>query len=292
MAIVSMTDAISGGVASSAEYNKLIDNILDLDARLGAVVSTSTAHARLNALESLTTNTSGVVGIGNQRLSDRLGAGITTSATADARFGSGVGTGSNVTTGSASSQLTDLRSRASALETKVNNAATLGSGNDAMNARIAALEASSGGVIPFFHGYSTVTQSITNAAYVPIALGAETVDTVNGHSTSTNNSRYTPGVLGWYECTGVILFAEGTAAYAANQVGGEFRMNGAHVTTCPLSGVFPVPDTSANITTSAVVKGMIQITNVTDYITLEAVSSYAGGISTVAGSNMIVRKVA
>lgn len=34
MAIVAMADAVPGAIASSAEYNKLIDNILDLDARV------------------------------------------------------------------------------------------------------------------------------------------------------------------------------------------------------------------------------------------------------------------
>lgn len=34
MAIVAMADAVPGAIASSAEYNKLIDNILDLDARI------------------------------------------------------------------------------------------------------------------------------------------------------------------------------------------------------------------------------------------------------------------
>jgi hypothetical protein len=116
VAIVPMADAVSNTTASSAEYNKLIDNIEDLDARLGAVTSGASANSRLISLEALTTNTSGAVGIGNQRLSDRLGAGITTSATADARFGSGVGTGSNVLTGSASSQLADIRSRLSVVE--------------------------------------------------------------------------------------------------------------------------------------------------------------------------------
>lgn len=34
MAIVAMTDAVPGGTAAASEYNKLIDNILDLDTRL------------------------------------------------------------------------------------------------------------------------------------------------------------------------------------------------------------------------------------------------------------------
>lgn len=34
MAIVTMADAVPGAIASSAEYNKLIDNIIDLDSRV------------------------------------------------------------------------------------------------------------------------------------------------------------------------------------------------------------------------------------------------------------------
>lgn len=39
MAIVPMTDAVSGGVASASEYNKLIDNIEDLDGRTSTLES-------------------------------------------------------------------------------------------------------------------------------------------------------------------------------------------------------------------------------------------------------------
>lgn len=103
MALVPMTDAVLGGTASSADNNAIIDNVLDLDARLGAVTSGSTAHARLNALEARTTDTATAPGgIGNQRLADRLDTGV--------------GTGSNVTTGSASAQLGNLRSRVTTLE--------------------------------------------------------------------------------------------------------------------------------------------------------------------------------
>lgn len=93
MAIVSMADASAGAIALSAEYNKVTANIRDLDARLGPVVSASSAATRLGnletratSLESLTTNTSGNVGIGNQRLSDRLGSDVTTANTAAAQL--------------------------------------------------------------------------------------------------------------------------------------------------------------------------------------------------------------
>ncbi len=104
MAIVGMAPAVFGQPASSAEYNKVVANIIDLDARLGPVVSGNSASTRLATLESRTTDTvTAPGGIGNQRLADR--------------FGTGVGTGANVTTGSATSQLTDVRARLVTLET-------------------------------------------------------------------------------------------------------------------------------------------------------------------------------
>ena len=103
MSIVTMADAVAGATALSAEYNKVTANIRDLDARLGAVVSGSTAHARLTALEAITSDTGTAPGgIGNQRLADRLGTGV--------------GTTTNVTTGTASAQLTDIRTRLGVLE--------------------------------------------------------------------------------------------------------------------------------------------------------------------------------
>ena len=126
MAYGNMTPAVSGGIASSAANNQIITNVEDLD-------------TRLDVTEGITTNTSGVVGIGNQRLSDRLGPGVTTSATADDRLGSGVGTGSNVTTGSATSQLTDIRSRVTTVEsTTTNTSGTVGIGNQRLSDRLGA----------------------------------------------------------------------------------------------------------------------------------------------------------
>jgi hypothetical protein len=103
MAIVPVADAVFGEVAESAENNKIIDNVIDLDARLGPVVAASTAHARLTTLEARTTDTGTAPGgIGNQRLADR--------------FGTGVGTSTNVTTGTATAQLADIRTRLTNLE--------------------------------------------------------------------------------------------------------------------------------------------------------------------------------
>lgn len=74
--------------------------ITDINAKLGGVSSGNPVHTRLNSLEALTTNTSGTVGHGNVRLSDRIGAGVTTASTAAA-------------------QLTALAGRATTLESAV-----------------------------------------------------------------------------------------------------------------------------------------------------------------------------
>lgn len=249
MAIVPMANAVFDGIASSAEYNKVVSNIVDLNTRLSSV-------------ESLTAGV-GSTGSGNATLSTRLGTGVTTANTASAQL--------------------------LALQTTVNNAAALGSGNNAMNARIVALEAASGGTVPFFHGYSSAGQAITSAAYTPIALSQETIDNVNGHSGVTNSSRYTPVTLGWYEVIGCILYVEGSATFVASQVGGRVQKNGAAVPAGPLAGVFPTPDTASNITPGVWVFGMVQVTNAADYIEIAGVSSYS--TSTVAGSFMRCRWV-
>lgn len=63
----------------------------------------------LDVVEARTTDVSGNVGIGNQRLSDRLGSGVDNTT--------------NVTTGTATAQLTNLRTRVGTLETSGSPAA-------------------------------------------------------------------------------------------------------------------------------------------------------------------------
>lgn len=61
MAIVPMADAVPGDVASSAEYNKIIDNVYDLDTRVSALTpgTKPNIERRHNASQAIsaTTNT-------------------------------------------------------------------------------------------------------------------------------------------------------------------------------------------------------------------------------------------
>lgn len=56
------------------------------------------------------------------------------------------------------------------------------------------------------------SQSIPNGAGTPIAWDLETVDRDGGHSTVTNNSRYTAATAGWYR-------VQGSVQWTANATG-------------------------------------------------------------------------
>lgn len=58
MAIVPMADAVAGQIASSTEYNKIIDNIIDLDTRLTGIGGTRYNMERRH--DTTTSITSGV----------------------------------------------------------------------------------------------------------------------------------------------------------------------------------------------------------------------------------------
>lgn len=177
-----------GNIAQSARYNQLVDNVDDLD-------------TRLDVTEALTTNTSGAVGTGNQRLSDRLGAGVTNANTASSqlsalqtlttdtatnggqgnarladRFGTGVGTGANVVTGSASSQLTDLRSRATALEGKFTNSSIT---KYVLGADVTIAVAGPTNIISQAISVPTASNEILVIGNIDVSVGATNIANVN-----------------------------------------------------------------------------------------------------------------
>jgi hypothetical protein len=60
---------------------------------------------------------------------------------------------------------------------------------------------------PDFVGTQTVAQSLANATWTAITLDSEQLDSYNGHSTSSNTSRYVCQVAGWYTVSGTVCFA-------------------------------------------------------------------------------------
>ena len=75
---------------------------------------------------------------------------------------------------------------------------------------------------PTFQGRQTSAQSLTSGSYTPITFDAEDVDSVGGHSTVTNTSRYTAVYAGWAEVQASTGFATNATGRRLNKL----RMNG------------------------------------------------------------------
>lgn len=146
----------------------------------------------LDVVEARTTNTSGDVGIGNQRLSDRLGSGVSTT--------------SSVTTGTATAQLTDIRSRLTAVE------AVAGSAVKAVEYQL------TGGTLPLV---GTDARVVWNTAVQTNA--AITYNSGTGLFTAVNT--------GWYAGTATFRVSELAAWYisfakgSTTPGGNEFAKN-------------------------------------------------------------------
>jgi hypothetical protein len=86
----------------------------------------------------------------------------------------------------------------------------------------------------------TVTQSTTNGTWASITFDVEDLDNDGGHSTVTNNSRYTAQTAGWYEASGVICWA----GNYSNQRQSRWTINGtvvnaSHASSQVSAGGFP-----------------------------------------------------
>ncbi|MFI6030511.1 hypothetical protein [Amycolatopsis magusensis] len=149
----------NGTTVAESHWAQLADNIDDLDARALAAVSTA------NALRADLGTWSGATAI------SRFGTleGITGTG-ASSKFGSGVGTGSNVLSGSATAQLGDLRTRTTSVENRAT--ALEGRGKGSWKA--------SGGAQMFSHG-------VTANILINTAVGSPTGITNNGDGTWTVN---------------------------------------------------------------------------------------------------------
>jgi hypothetical protein len=128
---------------------------------------------------------------------------------------------------------------------------------------------------PFFIGYRTGTGvTCTTATWTEIGLDTEGADSVNGHSTVTNNARYTPTIQGWYRVRGQGCFVSN----ATGVRGAWVRRNGTGVETCPytmaqsgaLGGEPGTPETH----------GFVFMNGTTDYLSLWVWQSSGGNLAT------------
>lgn len=128
--------------------------------------------------------------------------------------------------------------------------------------------------VPTLHMYQTTTQSLTNAVWAAIAMQAEFLDTVGGHNTGVNPSRYTPNRAGYYQLLGQVAFA----VNATGDRGAQFRKNGAQIDQAPY-GVFRAPS-SGSFFGAAMASAIVQLNGTTDYIELWGIQTSGGALST------------
>lgn len=117
-------------------------------------------------------------------------------------------------------------------------------------------------------------QSIATAnTALTFGAGSEDIDTHGFHDTTTNNTRITPNVAGYYEITGTYASAATTATFLALTPG----KNGG--TVAPR--VQPWYTTTSGVKTVSV-SARVSANGTTDYFEMFAINQ-AGGINTQAG---------
>lgn len=124
---------------------------------------------------------------------------------------------------------------------------------------------------PIFMGYNSATQSLVNGTITVLALNTELVDSDNGHSTVTNNSRYICQVAGWYAASGVACFAaNATGSRKVSILRNGFAVDGATSQyAAALAGLTCVPTPTV----------LVQL-QVNDYLEVWMTQNSGGSLST------------
>lgn len=126
---------------------------------------------------------------------------------------------------------------------------------------------------PMFHAVQTVAQTIGNGAFTALTFTTEVVDNYGGHSTSTNNDRYTIQVDGWYQLTGGTGWV--ASASTTTQRGSSWYKNGNQ-----LDGSQVLFTAGANTTLQQVARTMFVSCVAGDYIELRAYQNTGGNLNT------------
>lgn len=129
---------------------------------------------------------------------------------------------------------------------------------------------------PLFVGTQNVTQSLLNTTTTAITFDTNVIDTYNGHSTTTNTSRYVCQQAGYYTVAGAIC-------YAASSTG----MRGAHasVNGSALQGCAAQVAGGATYFTTVALPPRDVFLNLNDYVELYGWQSSGGNLSTATASD-------
>ncbi|MGW2936084.1 hypothetical protein ACWDA7_30500 [Streptomyces sp. NPDC001156] len=132
---------------------------------------------------------------------------------------------------------------------------------------------------PVFVGTQTIVQaSLAATTWVTHTLDSEQIDTYGGHSTTTNTSRYTAQVAGWYTVCGVSVWAGNATGSRAARI----HVNGA---TVQGSAQNVLTSSSASATGVMTPVRAVQL-GVGDYVEVAGWQSSGGLLSTLAASDL------
>lgn len=125
---------------------------------------------------------------------------------------------------------------------------------------------------PIFLGYQSAAQSIPDSTYTAVTFDTEIVDSYSGHSTTTNTSRYTAQVAGYYDVVGKVGFVtSGTGRRI-----GTLYVNGAEL---GYTRTEQTPSGTAASNTTCIALAPVFL-NVNDYVELFAFQSSGAPLNT------------
>lgn len=128
---------------------------------------------------------------------------------------------------------------------------------------------------PLFRGISTVAIPTTSGTWTAMPLQTTLIDSENGHSNVTNNTRYTCQVAGWYLVCGFAAWQNSTAA--ATKIDVAIWLNGNMVSSSEQSY-----NKLANDFGSAATETILQL-NVGDYIETQGRQASGSTVNTWVG---------
>lgn len=123
--------------------------------------------------------------------------------------------------------------------------------------------------------YQNVSQNVATTTWTAVTFDSSLLDTYGGHSNSTNNSRYTAQVAGWYSVGGGV-------GYVANATGGrgaDVYKNGSPIT----AGASVVGTSGAGASHVSALSGVMVFLNAGDYIEIFAWQNGANPLATATG---------
>lgn len=124
---------------------------------------------------------------------------------------------------------------------------------------------------PIGRATQSVSQALADATFVAVTLTNEDYDTHGFHSTSSNTSRITPTVAGYYRFTGIVSWEAQSTGVG---IDAHFRLNG----STSVTGAVRIPGTTTIAAQQVTVT--VAMDGSSDYIELMARQDSAGADNT------------